>query len=383
MIFALPETSATDPLDPSLAGGRLTIDLGALVANWRDLGARAPGAECAAVVKADGYGLGIEPVVGALAGAGCRTFFVALPSEGARARVVAPHAAIYVLNGLFEGSAPFLAAHRLRPVLGSVDEIAEWSAFRSAQGGDLPAAIHVDTGMNRLGLSVAEAEGLAADPAALAASGAVLLVSHFACADAPEHPLNAVQLARFAAVRRLFPTLPASLANSAGIFLDKAAHHELLRPGIALYGGAAVAGTSNPMRAVVTLEARIMLVRDVPAGEGVGYSAVWQAPRDSRIAIISVGYADGFLRAAGSQTGRAGAAAAVEGHLAPIVGRVSMDLIALDVTDLPADLARRSAFAELFGPNVPIDRTAARAGTIGYEFLTSLGTRFRRVFLGP
>ncbi len=368
-------------LDATVAGGEITIDLSALVANWRDLGGRAPGARAAAVVKADGYGLGIEPVVKALAAAGCGTFFVALPDEGRRARRAAPDAEIYVLNGLFESGGPFLAAHALRPVLGSMPEIEEWAAFRRIAGGDHRAALHVDTGMNRLGLTPGEAAALAGEGKLARDAGFSLVMSHFACADTPAHPLNARQIAAFAEARALFPKLPGSLANSAGVFLGSAAHHDLIRPGIAIYGGAAVADTANPMRPVVTLTARILMVREVEAGMSVGYGAAWVAERTSRVAVISVGYADGFLRAAGSHSGKAGATAAIDGHLAPIVGRVSMDLIALDVTDVPATLARRGTRVELFGPNIPIDRAAARAGTIGYEFLTGLGPRYRRVFV--
>ncbi|ODN70316.1 alanine racemase [Methylobrevis pamukkalensis] len=357
--------AAIEATEAATAGARITIDLAALVANWRDLGARAPNSTCAAVVKADGYGIGIETVVAALAKSGCGTFFVALPAEGARARKAAPQATIYVLNGLFEGAAPFLADHDLRPVLGSMPEIEEWAAFRAATGAPLPSAIHVDTGMNRLGLSLGETAALAADPALREGAAPALLMSHFACADTPAHPLNAAQIAAFAQARRLLPDLPGSLANSAGVFLGPDAHHDVLRPGISLYGGAAVVDVANPMRPVVTLEARILMVRDVAPGATVGYGAAWMAPRPSRIAVISVGYADGFLRAAGSHSGKAGATAAIEGHLAPIVGRVSMDLIAIDVTDVPDRLARRGVFVELFGANIPIDRAApapARSG---------------------
>ncbi|SON55351.1 Alanine racemase, biosynthetic [Hartmannibacter diazotrophicus] len=372
---------AAPDLQPETAGARLSIDLAALVHNWRDLGGRARQARCAAVVKADGYGLGIEPVARALSDAGCDTFFAALPAEGARVRRTVPDATIYILNGLFDGCAPFLAAHNLRPVLGSMPEIEEWLAFGRIAG-DVPSpAIHVDTGMNRLGLSLSEAQMLASDAARMDALSPSLVMSHFACADTPQHPLNTAQLADFADVRRMFPGLPGSLANSAGVFLGNEAHHDLMRPGIALYGAAAVVGALNPMRTVVTLEARVIQVRDVLPGQSVGYGAAWLCETPTRIAVISVGYADGFLRAAGSHTGKTGSSAAIEGHLAPIVGRVSMDLIAIDVTALPDGLVQRGSFVELFGPNIPIDRAAARAGTIGYEFLTGLGPRYLRRYV--
>jgi alanine racemase len=356
-------------------GGVLTIDLGALAGNWRSIAAEAAGAETSAVVKADGYGIGIEPAVRALAAAGCRSFFVALPAEGARARAVAPDAEIYVLAGLFPESAGFYHAHDLRPVLGSLPEVDEWRA----EGRGAPAALHIDTGMNRLGLTLAEAGHVgSADPGFVPA----LLMSHLACADEPDHALNALQVARFAEARALFPDVRASLANSAGAFLGRAYRHDLVRPGVALYGGQPFADRMLPTRPVVTLAGTILLVRDVAAGEPVGYGAAECVSRPSRIAIVSLGYADGYLRSAGVLAGKSGAHAAISGRPIPLVGRVSMDLIAVDVTDVPAADAGRGAEVELFGPQVPLRDVATVAGTIDYEFLTSLGSRYARRYVG-
>ncbi len=362
-----------------LAGGRLTIDLGALAANWRDLAARAEGAVAAAVVKGDGYGIGLEPAARALSEAGCDTFFVALPDEGLRLRRVLPEATVYVLGGLLEGDARVYADADLRPVLSSLPEIDEWAAFRQA-GGKGAAALHVDTGMNRLGLTLAEAHALAADRSLVDALGLALVMSHLACADTPVHPLNRTQLAAFREARALFPGVPASLANSAGVFLGDDYRFDLVRPGIALYGGAAVADVPNPMRPVVTLEARILQVRDARPGETVGYGATETLGRASRLAILAAGYADGYPRHAGSTDARPGARAFLRGRSAPLVGRVSMDLIAIDVTEVPG--ARRGDWAELFGPNIPVDEVAERAGTIGYELLTRLGHRYHRTYRG-
>jgi alanine racemase len=242
------------------------------------------------------------------------------------------------------------------------------------------AAIHVDTGMNRLGLSLHEALTLARDPVLLAAVAPSLVMSHLACSDTPEHPLNLRQLALFREIRSEFPDVPASLANSAGVFLGQQYHFDLIRPGIALYGVGPVAGIENPMHTVVTAEARVLAIREAEAGETVGYGATETLTRPSRIAILAAGYADGYHRLAGSSDSRKGAHVMIRGEMAPLVGRVSMDLMAADVTDLPR--AVRGDWAELFGPNVPIDDVAARAGTIGYELLTGLGRRYARTYRG-
>ena len=372
--------STPPPTTPSLAtaGGRVTVDLGALTGNWRMLAERAEGAATAAVLKGDGYGVGLEAAARALAEAGCQTFFVALPEEGFRLRAAVRDAIIYVLDGLMPGGAEALASARLRPVLGSWPEIEEWAEYRMA-GGVTGSAIHVDTGMNRLGLTPAEARKLAQQRDLLAVLAPDLLMSHLAVADTPEHPLNRKQLAAFRAVRVLLPDIPASLANSAGIMLGQDYHFDLVRPGIALYGGASVEGTS-PTRPVVTVEARVLQVRDGRPGETVGYGATETIKRPSRIAILAAGYADGYHRLAGSTDEHYGARAFVHGRHAPLIGRVSMDLIAIDVTGISG--VERGDWVELIGPNVPVDEVARHAGTIGYELLTSLGRRYARVYVG-
>jgi len=357
-----------------LAGARLTIDLGALAANWRTLASAAAPAECAAVVKADAYGLGIEHAVPALRRAGCRTFFVALPEEGSRVRAAAPEAIVYVLNGFLPAAAALCSEAGLRPVLNTLEQVAAWAA---AGGG--ASAIHVDTGMNRLGLSLHEALELARRPDLLAAVAPALLISHLACADTPAHPLNPEQLALFREIRGELPGIPASLANSAGIFFGADFHFDLVRPGIALYG-AAFAEDRPPLATVVTLEAPVLQVRDGAAGESVGYGAAERLAQDTRIATLAAGYADGYLRAGGSSDARPGASVSIRGHPARILGRVSMDLIAVDVTAIPG--VSPGDHAELFGPTVPIDVVAAAAGTIGYELLTGLSRRAARSYVG-
>lgn len=351
-------------------GARLTIDLGAIRENWRRLAAAGPGAECAAVVKADAYGCGVGRVGPALWAAGCRTFFVAHLSEGIAARVHLPHAAIYVLNGLPPGAAEGFAAHGLKPVLGSVEELSEWAAFSA---GRWAAALHVDTGMNRLGLPVPEGLALAGDRR-IAAAGIDLVMSHFVSAGRPDDPVNARQIAHFARVRAAYPGIRASLANASGIFLA-GSHHDLLRPGYALFGGNPTPmARENPMLPAVRLEAAIAQIRHVEAGESVGYDGRWTAPSPRRLATLSLGYADGFPRAI---SGRG--SALVDGVRCPILGLVSMDLIVLDVTDAPE--AGRGTQAVLIGDGLDIDTVGEAAGTIGYEILTRLGSRYVRIYV--
>ena len=369
---------------PIEAAALLTVDLGALAANWRFLAARARPAACAAVVKADAYGLGIERAVPALARAGCRTFFVAHLAEGRRARAAAPKAAIYVLNGMLPGTAEVFAREGLRPVLGSRAELEDWAALGRAAGRPLPAALHVDTGMNRLGFPVAEALALAGDPLRAEVAPA-LLMSHLVAAERPGDPVNARQIAAFAALREKFPGVPGSLANSSGLFLDAPPVYDLARPGYALYGGNPTPGRPNPMRPVVRLEARIVQVRQVEAGARAGYNGTWTAPGSRRLATLSVGYADGFPRAASGTDAKAEAgvpagAAMVGGVRCPLIGTVSMDLIILDVTEA-GEAAFRGASAVLIGDGIEIDEVGRRAGTIGYEVLTGLGRRYARHYI--
>ncbi|MEW6256192.1 MAG: alanine racemase [Pseudomonadota bacterium] len=363
---------------PGATGAVLTIDLAALADNWRTLSDQVAPAECGAVVKANAYGLGIDKAAPALWRAGARTFFVALAEEGARLRAVLPEATIYVLGGLLPGNADLLVASRARPVLGSVGEVEEWARECAARGADLPAALHVDTGMNRLGLSREEALALAQRGAGFTPC---LIMTHLACADAPGHPLTARQRALFAEVAAAFPGIPASLANSAGCLMDGAYHFDLARPGIALYGGAPIAGRPA-LKPVVRLEVPVIQVRRGLPGDTVGYGAAQTLSRDSRIAVLSFGYADGFLRAFGSSDGRPGADAVLAGRRCPLVGRVSMDLTAVDVTDLPEDAVQRGDRAVILGAGISVDELAAHGGTIGYEVLTSLGRRYHRVYIG-
>jgi alanine racemase len=378
------QTGGGGHIPEDAAGGLLHVDLDALAANWRSLRDRAGGAEAAAVVKADAYGTGIEQAVPALLRAGCRTFFVAHVSEAIRTRAAAAEATIYVLNGFPTGTGPTYARFDLRPVLGSSEEIADWAAFCRAENVKHKAALHVDTGMNRLGLTVEE--GLALGSRDLLRDfEPALLMSHFVSAEESDNPLNRRQIEAFRAVRQALPGIPASLANSSGIFLGEKPHFDLVRPGYALYGGNPTPDRDNPMRPVVGLEGRIVQLRWVEPDQTVGYNGRWTALDRRRIATVSVGYADGYPRAASargnnSETVLAGRAL-VGGVPCPFAGNVSMDLLAVDVTEV-AENVRRGDTVTLIGEDLGVDEVGRRAGTIGYEILTNLGRRYARAYRG-
>jgi alanine racemase len=365
-----------------LAGAVLTIDLVALQDNWRLLNSHAGTAECGAAVKGNAYGLGIEPVAKALWEAGCRSYFVARPKEGEELRAILPEATIYVLDGLFAGQAEFYAKLNLCPALISIEEAREWAGFGRIYGRKLHCAIHVDTGINRLGFSSAEFEALLADDFTMDGLNVSLLMSHLACADDPPHPLNAKQRDAFADVRKRLPGVPASLANSSGIFLGEAFTHDLVRPGIALYGGNPLPGSPNPMRAVAHLEGTVLQVRNVKVGETVGYGATWTAERPSRIAVLGAGYKDGVPRALSSKQVDGPAQVFINGKRCPVIGRISMDMMGIDITDLMPHSVVRGTRAEILGSNILIDEAASWAGTISYELLTRLGSRYARLYSG-
>ncbi len=375
------QPSQGDPIVPPDARAVLRIDLSALRANWERLNAETGTAECAGVIKADAYGLGLEEVARALTQAGCRTFFAATLEEGRRIRHVQPGAAIYVLDGLLPGAEDYYAGFDLRPVLSSLDEVREWSAYCRARHRRLPAALHIDTGINRLGMPPSEVEALSTEPNLLRDFRLALVLSHLACADDPASTKNEAQRLAFDRLRALLPKTKASLANSGGVFLGQKFHYDLVRPGIALYGGRALEGRTNPMRPVVNLSARILQVRDVQPGETVGYGAIWRVDQPARIATLACGYADGFLRALSSPTGKHGAVGYIGDYPVPVVGRVSMDLITVDVTGVPPEIAHRGAWVEVMGERVTVDDLTDMAGTIGYELLSRLSRRVHRVYV--
>ncbi|MCS0493637.1 alanine racemase [Ancylobacter sp. MQZ15Z-1] len=365
-----------DDISQAEAGGLLTIDLAALRANFAEIAQRVAPAACAAVVKGDAYGTGLVPTASALWDAGARTFFVALLGEARTLRAALPDAEIFVLNGLFPGTQEIYREARLTPVLGSLPEIEGWRAFCAEVDELLPAALHVDTGMNRLGVSPAEAINLAEGREEIGFPLA-LVMSHLACADEPDHPLTAQQLEDFRAIAALFPDVRASLANSAGAMSSPAFRFDLVRPGIAVYGGRARTDVA-PLRPTVRLDLRIVQVRHVHEGQTIGYGAAHTARRPSRIAILSAGYADGIPRLAGASDLRSGAEAMVAGRRCPLVGRISMDLLAVDVTDVLEDDVAAGDWATLLGDGLTLGDLAHHSQTVDYEILTSLGRRYCR-----
>jgi alanine racemase len=350
----------------------LVVDLDALARNFAKLRGAAEPAECAAVVKADAYGLGVERVAQRLVKEGCRRLFVATAGEAHELRAYTPDADIYVLEGAREGQTEELAAARAIPVLGSLEQIGRWAGR---------AALQVETGMGRLGLDARAVEELANRPELLGRVAVELVLTHFACADEPEHPLTAEQLRVFDRLRRRLPQAPVSTGNSAATLSGAQPRGDVARPGIALYGGnpfaAGFATEENPMEAVATLVAPIVQIRDVEHAQTVGYGATYVATPPARLAIVGAGYADGYPRALGNR-----GAAALAGKRIPVVGRVSMDLLCVDVSSVPAALAQVGALVELIGPTVTVDEVAEHAGTISYEILTGLSPRLRREYRG-
>jgi len=377
-----PERASSERNEGPSETAILTIDLDALAANYRRLRDLAGSAECAAVVKADAYGLGMAEAAPALARAGCKTFFVATLAEARALRALLPQAIIYVFSGLMAGTAGLYRAANLRPVLNSAEEIKEWASFCLSRGEPLPCAVHIDSGMNRLGLSSDEVDQVAEARDLWRAMTLSLVMSHLACADEPGHPKSETQRNMFDRLRARLPQASASLANSAGILLGPGFAYDMVRPGIALYGGHPRRHGKNPFRLVVHLKGRVLQVRLVAPGETIGYGATRTMTRPSRIAVVSVGYADGFFRSLSAKDGQDSLAVYFGPHAAPILGRVSMDLITIDVSDVPEEISSRGAWVELMGPNVEAHQVAARAGTIDYEILTNLGRRAFRRYLG-
>ncbi len=333
-------------------------------------------------MKADAYGLGMAEVAPVLWRQGCRTYFVATPAEACALRALLREAVIYVLAGLIPGTAGMLRKYGLRPVLNSTEEIREWADYAAKTGAALPCAVHIDTGMNRLGLSAAEVEAIAAAPDLWPAVTLSLVMSHLACADEPDHPKNEAQRKIFDRLRARLPKAPASLANSPGVLLGRSYLYDLVRPGIALYGGSPRRDGGSDFAPVVHLKGRILQVRTAAPGETVGYGATRTLNRPSRIATVSVGYADGVFRSLSAKDGVTGFAAYAASHAAPILGRVSMDLITVDVTDVPESLSARGQWVELIGPHASAQTLARHAGTIDYEVLTNLGPRALRRYIG-
>jgi len=367
---------STDSFSPF--GAVLSIDLDALCDNWRSLKARLGSGDCAAVVKADAYGLGAAQVAPALYRAGCRHFFVAHLNEGIALRPLLPaDATLYVLHGAHPGSEREFVRYDLVPVLNSLPQLQAWQALACQRDKVLPAILQVDTGMARLGLAADDFERIVTARQSLLGIDLKFVMSHLVSAEEQDNPLNREQLGRFRAALARLPGVKASLANSSGIFLGGDFHFDLARPGAALYGVAPVAGQANPMRSVIRLQGRVLQTRRIAAGTPVGYAHTWTASRPSRLATVAVGYADGYARRLSNR-----GLASCDGFSLPVVGNVSMDTIIIDVTDLPEGRFVEGSLLDLADPLNGVDAIAERAGTIGYEVLTSLGKRYARQYVG-
>ena len=362
------------------AGAVLTVNLGAIAANWRGLrdAGRAAGrpVDCAAVLKADAYGTGATLVGPRLATEGCRHFFVAHIDEAIALRAVLPELPIYVLNGLLPGTEGDFVEHGLIPVLNHLGQLNAWRAAAQRYSRPLDAVIHVDTGLNRLGFNSDEAQVLINERGRLRGLRLALIISHLIASEEQSNPVNGEQLSRFRTFVKAMPGAPASLANSSGVFLGPDYHFDLLRPGAALYGINPLPDQSNPMLPVVTLDARILQVRKIDAFQTVGYGGAWRAARPGRVATIALGYADGYFRMLINRTH-----VQLAGHKVPVIGRISMDLTTIDVTDVPEAQCQPGDSVEVLGAHMTPDDLAEHARTNAYEIMTSLGRRYARVYV--
>lgn len=368
------ETAA--PCLEHASDGLIRISLAAVRANYRTIAAHIAPSRCGAVLKADAYGLGIRHIAPALYAEGCRDYFVAVLAEALALKpILPPDAVIHVLNGLMPGQEKLCISAGIRPVLNSFDQVLAWANRSGTVENSVGSDLQIDTGMSRMGLPHDELQALTKDPNLIDRLGLRLVMSHLAVADEPDHPGNALQLAAFKTAIRHLPAVPRSLANSGGVFLGSAYHFDLCRPGAALFG-LAVSPRMPPLKPVVSVYGRVVQIRSISRGAMVGYGWTFRARRDMRIATIAVGYADGFLRFASNRS-----AVWLGDHRLGVVGRVSMDSLTVDATDVPPDSIRTGSYVEIVGPHQSAEELAKDAGTINYEILTSLGSRYRRVYV--
>ena len=355
----------------------LTIDLAALAANYKTMQKNAGKAETSAVVKADGYGLGMAEIAPVLFDAGCRSFWVAQLNEGIALRAILPEAKIYVLNGVPSGTAAQFETYDLRPCLVTLAQVEEWQSHCQANK-PLPACLFVDSGFNRLGFGEIEIADLTARPDIFEGWELCLITSHLACADDPTHPMNGAQLERFRNALAVLPPAPASLANSGGTMLGADYHFDMIRTGTMLYGCSATAKEEDALSPIASLRAPLLQMRRLSAGDSIGYGATFTASGEMTIGIASLGYGDGLSRHFGNQS-PSPMRFTIDGQPVSLLGRISMDSLAIDLTNLP-QMPSVGEMVEIFGQDNPIDRLAQQGNTISYELLTSLGSRYNRIY---
>lgn len=359
------------------ANALLTINLKKLAENYKYFHSLVH-QECAVagVIKANAYGLGAKQVAQTLKSLNCPQFFVATLDEAMAIRREDKDTPIAVLGGLMMGQEQEYLTQNIMPVLNSPLDTQNWGNFCKKQERKISAIIHFDTGMNRLGLSMDEARTLIGDESKLNPIDVRLIMSHFASADNKDDPLTAKQAKNFNFIAQYFPNIKKSLSNSSGLFRDKSYHFDMIRPGYALYGGNPTAETQNPMQNIVSLNARILQIRDCKKGESIGYSATHIFDKNTRTATIALGYADGFLRSNSSQS-----IVYYNNQPCPVLGRVSMDLVTINISHIKGQQPAQGEAIEILGPNQTIDDLAKTASTIGYEILTALGNRYKRNYI--
>jgi len=364
-------------IDFGSTNGILTINLEKLAANYRLFQSKV-GTHCdvAGIIKANAYGLGLKQVSGQLKKLNCPLFFVATLDEALELRGYDPDTPIAVLGGLMSNAESTYIEHNITPILNTPIDIKNWNDYAAQHNKKLDAILHCDTAMNRLGLSTEETKDFVQNRDLFNNIDITMVMSHFACADDFNHPLTTQQADDFETLAKNFPNAKKSLANSSGLFRNPQYHYDMVRPGYSLYGGNPTPETSNPMHSVVTLQSRILQIRECKKDQSIGYGATHQFNTDTRTATLALGYADGFLRSSSAK-----AIVYYEGQPCPVLGRVSMDLVSIDISHIKGKQPRQGEAIEILGKYQSIDDLADTAGTIGYEILTSLGKRYKRHYV--
>ena len=355
----------------------LEINIDSIIHNYQLINNKVGNTECAAVLKADAYGMGASVIAKALDKAGCSTFFVATIDEGIELRACfsKDENQIAVLSGLLEGSEDIFYSNKLTPVLNDTEQIKKWAIYNKQKNISAPSILHIDTGMNRLGLTINELYDIIKNPTELKELHVEWIMSHLACGDQPRDIMNEKQLSVFLNAKKEFPNVKASLANSAGVFLGQSYHLDMVRPGIALYGSGSGSIPSKPLKQVIKLYSRILQIRTLSTGASVGYGASYRVSEATRVATVGLGYADGYLRSLSNCSW-----VFFNGLRLPVIGRISMDYITIDITQIASEKIQTGDFIEIIGDKFTLDDLATVANTVPHELLTRLGTRHHRIY---